>query len=299
MGGSIFSRGGWAPPRPPPRGYGPAPNPYPSGLQGFIIWTIPILIVFLNTIVFLIIPRISTLHPGTCVGMLSLAVSDFCGGTFCIVNHIYMAAFTHYQVFTNQWMCSLIAHAISISFGTSTMALTTFLAVDRLMKMTFPLRYPRIMTTRNTRIIIVIIWALLLGQPFLDFKPVQASETYYYKTIGQLDKRCHLQTSNIRLFGRASSGLCNLGKFHWDLLYSHTAEEAGYVVTTRQGHSHLQNPQHYDIRLVLYENSIYVCVCVGACECVCMCVCVCVCGHVCGCVCVCGGGPWVCARGCV
>ena len=158
------------------------PNPYPTGLQFFIIWTIPILIVLLNTIVFIIIPRITALQPGTSVGMLSLAVSDFSMGTFIIVNNIYVLAFTHYQVEQTHWVCVMVAQAISINFGTSMMALT-FLAVDRLMKMTLPLKYPRIMTRRNTRIIVVIIWIVIVAQIFLDFKPGPDSETQYYKHV--------------------------------------------------------------------------------------------------------------------
>ena len=157
-------------------------NPYPNGLEGFIMWTIPILIVLLNTVVFIIVPRIKKLQPGTRFGMLSLAASDFCMGTFLLINHVYMAAYTHYQVDKTQPLCVAIGIGISISYGTSMMALA-FLGVDRLLKMVVPLRYPRIMTTRNTRIIIVIIWIVISGIMFLNFRSESASQIHYYEHV--------------------------------------------------------------------------------------------------------------------
>ena len=157
-------------------------NPYPNGIECFIMWTIPILIVLLNTVVFIIVPRMKTIQPGTRMGMLSLATSDFCMGTFLLINHVYMAAYTHYQVDTTQPLCVTIGIGVSISYGTSMMTLA-FLGVDRLLKMGFPLRYPRIMTTRNTRIIIVIIWIIISGLMCLNFRSESASQIHYYEHV--------------------------------------------------------------------------------------------------------------------
>ena len=131
------------------------------------------------------------------VGMLSLAVSDFSMGTFLIMNHIYVLAFRHFQVEQTHWVCVMVAHAISINFGTSMMALT-FLAVDRLLKMTLPLKYPRIMSRRNTRIIVVIIWIVIVAQILSNFRPGTESETQYYKhAFGCVNRWTQDVTSNL------------------------------------------------------------------------------------------------------
>ena len=158
------------------------PNPHPNGFQLFIIWIIPVLIVLLNTVVFIIVPRIKTLQPGTRIGMLSLAASDFCMGTFLIVNHIYISGFAHYETDKSQPFCVLVGIAISISFGTSMMALA-FLGIDRLIKMVVPLYYPRIMTTRNTRIIFAIIWTLIIVQMLMNFRDTSAIQSHYYEHV--------------------------------------------------------------------------------------------------------------------
>ena len=157
-------------------------NPYPGGLQGVIIWTIPILIILLNTVVFIVIPRITALQPWTRVCMLSLAVSDFCIGTALIVNHVYMVAFAHYQVNRIQWACVLVARVMAIGDGTYALVLP-FLSVNLLIEMFIPRRHPQIMTARNTRIIIVILWILFIGATFVDINQLlgPASRVNYYK----------------------------------------------------------------------------------------------------------------------
>ena len=134
----------------------------PTPLQLTFMWVVILLMMMLNIVVFLAMPRFQTHLVGTRIGMLSLAVTDFLFSGSLMIFHTYNLAFGRYQVKESDALCLFAASAISV-LGCTSLGTLMFLNLDRLLTMMYPLRYPQYMTKSKHIRVHVFIWVLMIG----------------------------------------------------------------------------------------------------------------------------------------
>ena len=155
------------------------PKVQPNPLQLTFMWVVILLMMMLNIVVFLAMPRFQTHLVGTRIGMLSLAVTDFLLSGSLVIFHTYNLAFWRYQVKESDALCLFEASAISVLACTSLWTLM-FLNLDRLLTMTYPLRYPQYMTKSKHIAVHVFIWVLMTCRRLPSFiNPSNVQITYY------------------------------------------------------------------------------------------------------------------------
>ncbi len=134
----------------------------PHILQQLIMWVITVPIVVLNLMVFCVVPRVSSLQNSTGAGMISLAIADTSVGITTVINLITSHISGTFFRKTSSPMCHLLAFFGPTSCLASILTLT-FLNVDRFLTLTYPLRYPIMVTTRHAYIILGFLWILSVG----------------------------------------------------------------------------------------------------------------------------------------
>ena len=132
---------------------------YPHPAQVVLNWTIILLILSLNVLVFVVAPRMRTIKPGTTYGVLSLAITDFCLGITRLITITYNT-YTGYKVYDQHPVC-LVAGYGQTFFAAVSIITLTFMNIDRLLTFAYPLHYQ--LTKKKTVVILGGIWFITLA----------------------------------------------------------------------------------------------------------------------------------------
>ena len=156
-------------------------RPYPAASQILVMWTLPVLILSLNTMVFIVSPRMKCRQQYTSYGMISLALADFNIGLIHLIRTSYNTH-TGYMMQSSHPICIMDAYGqailTAISIGT-----LTFLNFDRFLTMALPFKYPYpgFMTKCRVLTIHVTIWTFGLIQLVPTLTGLTGTKVKYYE----------------------------------------------------------------------------------------------------------------------
>ncbi len=147
----------------------------PKLWQLFIMWFNTIGMVVCNCPVFIIAPRLRSLHYTLRYTMLNLATTDLFIGLQSCFRMVKGLVSGYYDL--EGFLCSWDAFTNSFLAAVSILSLA-FISIDKCLTLKYPLRYKLYMTKNKTLITIGTIWilSLLMCSPILD----DSSPTIYY-----------------------------------------------------------------------------------------------------------------------
>ena len=117
-----------------------------------------------NTLIFLALRKVSSIHPPTKCLLRCLAMTDFCVGV--IVQPLF-AAFLM-QIATGKWrIVYLTLSTFNFTFCGLSFATATAISVDRLLALLLGLRYRHTVTLRRVRCFVVCLFLALIVNGFL------------------------------------------------------------------------------------------------------------------------------------
>ncbi len=154
----------------------------PSVIQATIITIIPLLMIILNILVFIIVPRLKTLRNSTGYVMISLAATDVSLGWCNAVFLIFMISNKWKYVNSDHWLC--IIHGIMSSYLCCVSIVTlAFLNLDRFLTFRLPLHYRHTMTHKRTMFVLLLIWVLVSLYYIPLYLGISGIRVKYYKNI--------------------------------------------------------------------------------------------------------------------
>ena len=115
-----------------------------------------VLILTLNPLFLVVIRRVENIPTSTKIFLVSLTISDLGVGLFAVLPTTVMRIFNLSIIYI-----PLLSHLTSFSVTQSFISLL-LLTIDRYLAIAWCLHYPRLMTTRRSRIIVVCSWVLLV-----------------------------------------------------------------------------------------------------------------------------------------
>ena len=108
-------------------------------------WTLNVCIICFNITVFLVVPRVSSLQNSTGKAMLSLASTDTCMGIWALARVIFQTIDGYLSLQDSLFLCKMDAFFMAWLASISIVTLT-FINIDKLCTLSYPLRYPLVMT---------------------------------------------------------------------------------------------------------------------------------------------------------
>ena len=136
-----------------------------------------------NTLIFIALHKVSSIHPPTKLFLRSLAVTDFCVGV--IVHPLFATFLTEFP--TGNWhIFSLTVSVFSFTFCGVSFHTSAAISMDRLLALLLGLRYRLVVTFRRVRIAVVCLWfsGILEGLLYVFHSPdVGNSVAFVFTTI--------------------------------------------------------------------------------------------------------------------
>ena len=136
-----------------------------------------------NTLVFIALHKVSSIHPPTKLFLRSLTVTDFCVG---VIVHPLFAAFLTECPSGNWHILSLTVSVFSFIFSGVSFLTSAAISVDRFLALLLGLRYRLVVTLRRVRIAVVCLWfsGIMQGLLYSFYSPeVGNSVAFVYTTI--------------------------------------------------------------------------------------------------------------------
>ncbi len=134
----------------------------PSWIQQLIMWLVPIMIIVLNIMVLVVIPLVKQLRNSTGAAMVSLAIADFSLGMSSLIDMTFN--YTVYDTFYKQIrdpLCKLLAFCTP-AFCVASISTLMLINLDRYLTLSYPLRYPIVITLRKIVAIVLSLWSISL-----------------------------------------------------------------------------------------------------------------------------------------
>ena len=135
-------------------------RPYPHVGQIAMMWTLPFLMIFLNILVFVVTPKMKAIRPCTGYGMMSLGAADFCLGIVHIIRMSYNT-YSDYQLKASDPVCILDGYGQAL-FASISISTLTFMNIDRLLTIAFPLHYQRHLSKFRVLAVHGGIWVVMI-----------------------------------------------------------------------------------------------------------------------------------------
>ena len=181
-----------------------------------------------NTLILVVLHKVSSLHPPSKLLFRCLATSDLCVGLITeplsVVSWIFLL-FEEWNLCRYAYISSVFASNTLCSVSLLT---ATAISLDRLLALLLGLRYRQIVTLRRTYVIIVIFWIISSGASILFL--LNRLITFWYVCIGTLVCLATSIASYTKIFLR----LCH----HQTQVQSHVQQE-------QPDQSNLLNIQRY------------------------------------------------------
>ncbi len=134
----------------------------PSWIQQLIMWLVPIMTIVLNLMVLVVVPLVKQLRNSTGAAMVSLAIADSSLGISSLVDiTLTYILFGTFQKQIKDPLCKLLAFCTP-AFCVASISTLMFINLDRYLTLSYPLRYPIVMTIRKIIAIMLSLWSVSL-----------------------------------------------------------------------------------------------------------------------------------------
>ena len=154
-------------------------TPYPSVPQIIIMWVLPLAMVFLNILVFIVVPRMKTIRPCTGFGMISLAAADFSLGIVHLIR-LSFNSYSHFHLEESHPICIIDGFGQAL-FASVSIATLTYMNMDRLLTVAFPLKYPRYLTATKVHCAHACIWGFMICLLAPTITGITGTKMKYYE----------------------------------------------------------------------------------------------------------------------
>ncbi len=126
----------------------------------FVLFFVTVaLIVALNSLCLVVVRRVRGIQETTKLFMMSLTLSDLCFGIFYGIPNLYYFISTSWII--SGTYCKILPYLITTLVTINALSLG-FLTTDRFLAITYSLHYPRLMTLKRSKVMIILVWTLTI-----------------------------------------------------------------------------------------------------------------------------------------